>query len=98
MNEGEMNSYLAEGADDESNPRPAQRRRTAPRDGRTRRIVDFSADRNDPVLRFADIQYGFQSVGMLSNAIRQNMNQSLGVLGEMLQMIMNMLLHSITMQ
>jgi hypothetical protein len=77
MNEGEMNSYLAEGADDESNPRPAQRRRTAPRDGRTRRIVDFSADRNDPVSRFADIQYGFQSVGMLSNAIRQNMNAPL---------------------
>jgi len=77
MNEGEMNNYLAEGADDEFNPRPAQRRRTAPRDGRTRRIVDFSADRNDPVSRFADIQYGFQSVGMLSNAIRQNMNAPL---------------------
>ena len=41
MNEGEMNNYLAEGADDESYPRPAQRQCTAPRDGRTRRIVDF---------------------------------------------------------
>jgi hypothetical protein len=77
MNEGEMNNYLAEGADDESNPHPAQRRCTAPGDGRTRRIVDFSADRNDPVLQFADIQYGFQSVGTLSNAIRQNMNAPL---------------------
>ena len=35
------------------------------------------ADRNGPVSRFADIQYGFQSVGMLSNAIRQNMNAPL---------------------
>ena len=34
-------------------------------------------DRNDPVLRFAEIQYGFQSVGMLSNAIQQNMNAPL---------------------
>jgi hypothetical protein len=33
MNKGEMNNNLAEGADDESNPRPAQCRRTAPRDG-----------------------------------------------------------------
>ena len=77
MNEGEMNNYLAEGADDVSNPRPAQCGCTAPRDGRTRRIVDFSVDRNDPVSQFADIQYGFQSVGMLSNAVRQNMNAPL---------------------
>ncbi len=74
MNESEMNDYLAEGNDDVSNPRPAQCRRTAPRDGRTRRIVDFSADRNDPASRFAEIQYGFQSVSvsMLSDAICEN--------------------------
>ena len=35
------------------------------------------ADRNGPVSRFADIQYGFQSVGMLSNFIWQNMNAPL---------------------
>jgi hypothetical protein len=49
---------FAEGADNESNPRPAQRRRTALKDSRTQRIADFSADRNDPVSQFADIQYG----------------------------------------
>jgi hypothetical protein len=42
------------------------------RDGRTRRIVDFFANRNDPISRFSEIQHGFQSVSMLSDAIRQN--------------------------
>ena len=73
MNETEMNEYLVEGNDDVSNPRPARRRRTAPRNGSTRRIVDFSADRNDPASRFAEIQHGFQSVSMLSDAICENM-------------------------
>ena len=78
MQEDEMNDYLYEGIDDDVNPRPAQRRRTSvPRNGRTRRIVDFSADRNDPVSRFAEIQHGFQTVSMLSDAIRQNMNAPL---------------------
>jgi hypothetical protein len=77
MNEDEMNEYRAEGVDDDANPRPAQRRCTSPRDGRARQIVNFSADWNDPVSRFAEIQYGFQSVGMLSNAIQQNMNAPL---------------------
>jgi hypothetical protein len=78
MHEDEMNEYLHEGVDDDVNPCLAQRRRTtAPRNGRTRRIVDFSTDRNDPVTRFNEIQHVFQTVSMLSDAIRQNMNAPL---------------------
>jgi hypothetical protein len=79
MSETEMNDYRTEGVHDNETRRPAQRRRTGPRDGRTRRIVDFSADRNDPISRFFEIQQGFQSVSMLSDAIQQNMHAPLPI-------------------
>jgi hypothetical protein len=55
MNEDDMNNYLAEGADDDANPCPAQHQCNVPRKGRTGLIVDFPVDRNDPILQFSEI-------------------------------------------
>ena len=73
MNEREFNDFLVEGRNDNENNRPAQRRRIAsPRDGVSRQVVDISADRNDPVSRFADVRRGFESVNMLSTSLQHS--------------------------
>ena len=75
LDDNAMNA-LQEGRDDDYNQRPAQRRRF-PQNGTRHRNATFGAGMNDPMSRYGSLEYGFESVGILSRSIRDSMNAPL---------------------